>query len=171
MLAALAAKISLYKDFFDPQSEAVAIRLGFAKADKRVKWVNIALTAFYVLTATILIIFSFPVSSFIDMQIYTIVFLAQIGATGVVLVSLLFYIKSNINLINEISGQEFVDENICIRRTVIVFCVSFSLRIVMTSLQMAEVFTSVDLHQFWALQLEFLLCVICEMIPSFNLVY
>ena len=99
-MTALAAKISLYKDFFDPQSEAVALRLRLAKADSRVKCVNITLTIGYVLTATFLIVFSFPVITFIDMQTYTTVYLVQIGATGCALVALLFYIKSNIEVIN-----------------------------------------------------------------------
>lgn len=49
--------------------------------------------------------------------------------------------------------------------------VSFSIRILLTALQMAEVFTMAQLRQFWALQLEFLLCIICEILPSYNLIY
>lgn len=74
-------------------------------------------------------------------------------------------------MINELSGQRFVDENVSIRRTVFFFVLSYSPRIMITSLQMAEVFTITDLRQFWALQLEFLLCLICELTPSYNLVY
>ena len=49
---------------------------------------------------------------------------------------------------------------------VLLFVGSFYLRLIMTALQMAEVFTVIDLRQFWALQLEFLMCILCELVPQ-----
>jgi len=47
----------------------------------------------------------------------------------------------------------------------LIFVASFVLKVCMTSLQMAEVFTAVDLRQFWSIQLELLICIICEILP------
>lgn len=67
---------------------------------------------FFFAVATFLIVFTFPIVTWVDMKSYTIIYMVELGATASVLVALFYFIKSNIDVINSRSGQNFVDENI-----------------------------------------------------------
>lgn len=91
--------------------------------------------------------------------------------TVVLLVVILWHLNNKIQRLNELSGQSFVEESSTLRQSVLNFVITFSVRILFTVLQMADVFSVVDLRQFWSIQFEFLLCLICEVLPPFLLIY
>ena len=96
VLTTLAAKISLFKDFFDPACEPISIRLKLSEVDNRTKWFNLGVTAAIVITTSLLLVFTYPIWPLIEMKTYAITYLVQLGLTACILVALLFYIKSNI---------------------------------------------------------------------------
>ena len=90
----------------------------------------------------------------------------QLGVTATFLLFILGHLYRKIRSLSRLSQEDFVQENTRLQMPVLLFVGSFYLRLIMTALQMAEVFTVIDLRQFWALQLEFLMCILCELVPQ-----
>ena len=55
--------------------------------------------------------------------------------------------------------------------TVVTFSVAFTVKIFVTTLQMTNVFTAVDLGEFWCTVLEFGLSIVCELVPLYCFIY
>ena len=55
--------------------------------------------------------------------------------------------------------------------TVITFSVSFTIKILATTLQMIGIFTTVELGEFWTTVLECCLSVGCELVPLYCFIY
>ena len=92
-------------------------------------------------------------------------YLVQLGVTATFLLLILLHLYLKIRSLSKLSKEDFVQENTRLQMPVLFFVASFYLRLIMTALQMGEVFTSADLRQFWAVQLEFLMCILCELVP------
>ena len=103
-----------------------------------------------------------------NQESYNTAHLVQLGLVVFCLILILFTLNQMIKKLNKLSGESFVNESSLLKRAVLLFVASFILRIVMTSLQIAEVFTPMDLGPFWAIQFELLMCVFCELIPPTN---
>ena len=59
------------------------------------------------------------------------------------------------------------DESRELRYWVLIQVATYVIKIVLTMLQLTNVFTNADLRQFWAVQLEVLICIITEVVPPF----
>ena len=97
-----------------------------------------------------LIILSFPIMNIVGQMDYNMSYLVQLGATASILVLIVGHLYFKIRSLSKLSKEDFVKENKRLQFPVLIFAGSFYLRMIMTALQMAEVFTSVDLRQFWA---------------------
>ena len=53
----------------------------------------------------------------------------------------------------------------------ITFSVSFTVKILVTTMQMTDMFTIVVLGEFWTTVLEFCLSVVCELVPLYCFIY
>ena len=75
--------------------------------------------------------------------------------------------------VNEIAiyQAQFAQEKSIVRSTVILFAMSYILRIILTILQIIKVIDLQVLGEFWDVQLESCLSVFCDFPPLYYLVY
>ena len=161
-------KIRHVEGYFDSQINTTELRKRITQADSRAKCLYVALSILYALTSLVIIILSFPIMNIMNQESYNTAHLVQLGLVVFCLILILFTLNQMIKKLNKLSGESFVNESSLLKRAVLLFVASFILRIVMTSLQIAEVFTPMDLGPFWAIQFELLMCVFCELIPPTN---
>ena len=77
------------------------------------------------------------------------------------------FLQGKISKLNELSNDVLRDESRDLRYWVLIQVATYIIKIVLTLLQLTGVFTNADLRQFWAVQLEVLICFITEIVPPF----
>ena len=107
--------------------------------------------------------------TFDDMAYYYIHMVQLMMATAALLGGLIYMTRE----VNEIAiyAAQFAQEKSIVRRTVILFTISYLLRIILTILQIINVIDLQVLGEFWDVQLEILLTIFCDFPPLYYLVY
>ena len=98
---------------------------------RRIKWLYGCSSVLFVVFSTLLITLSEPINDTLKDDTYYNIHVYQMAAVTLVLLFGLFYITTRVKLIQDWQTQ-FVEERRIVRTTVILFAVSYILRILLT---------------------------------------
>jgi len=140
IVSALAIKISSIQCYFsesyikDPKRIAEKMN----KAEARATRLNVLVTLTYLVSVAVVLTLSFPVMDVISQESYNAIHLSEVGITAGLLLMTLILLYPKIKKLIKVTGHGFERETKMLRRSVLFLEGSFFLRIVMTSLQMAN---------------------------------
>ena len=104
-----------------------------------------------------------------DQTSYNIAHLTQISS-----LTLAFVISVTILMVQlkriQVQDSQFRQEKRGIICTFLLFANAYTVRTIITVLQMLDIFTAAEVGEFWMVQIEDAMCFVCEILPMFYFV-